>query len=276
MMMVRQWALAVRPLAAKQSHFRRPPSRAFAVDLGIVSTIQGGVIALHDALQPINWWATVGLSTVGVRVAMLPLVRYQLKNSLRFSKAVPEMTFLHQLLQERIQSGPVQPNEAIFLIRTYFRGIRSCMKLHEVTLFDILKIPILNATIFVTFVYSLRDLMLNGDPSMGFSTGGAFWFVDMTSKDPTLILPFAAATLTYFNLEVSFSNQQSRVAMFIKDLLQSCLLLAIPYYSMLPAGIFCYWIPSSVWIFVQQAITRNPTVLRKIGVLPELSLPRKP
>lgn len=54
------------PVAASTSSF---------VDT-VVAPVQAGLLALHES-SGLPWWATLGLTAVGVRTAFLPVVYYQ-------------------------------------------------------------------------------------------------------------------------------------------------------------------------------------------------------
>jgi YidC/Oxa1 family membrane protein insertase len=73
------------------------------------------------------------------------------------------------------------------------------------------------------------------------------------------------------SLELSL-HPHGKLILYIKDILQSILIFSIPLVIPLPAGIFCYWIPSGMFSISQTLLLRNPA-FRKFLKLP---LPVKP
>ena len=54
--------------------------------------------------------------------------------------------------------------------------------------------------------------------------------------------------------------------------MQTGVLVALPLTSLLPAGIFCYWIPSTLAITTQMLLLRQPAVLKLLNI----PVPQKP
>ena len=57
-----------------------------------------------------------------------------------------------------------------------------------------------------------------------------------------------------------------------KDLLQSSLLVSIPFIYLLPSGVFFYWIPSSIFGIIKNNLVRNIN-FQRIFKLPITSNP---
>lgn len=245
------------------------PKRKFATEViaGVPHLIQTTIDGLHVA-SGLPWWATLGVSTVFVRMSLLPLVRYQILASRKLAAAMPEINFLYQLLLQRLQGiDKSRTGERLRILGIFIKGVNACMKLHRISITEIVAYPFVNFTIFVTFIVSLRDMVTNAD-QYDMMEGGLFWFQNLSEEDKTFFLPISAVTCSYLGLELGFSATTGRFLLILKDFAQSLLMLALPSLCGLPAGVFCYWIPSSLFGILQTRALRDPRVLRMMKIPP--------
>jgi membrane protein insertase Oxa1/YidC/SpoIIIJ len=147
-------------------------------------------------------------------------------------------------------------------IVAFCRGVGASLVIHSASVTRAVMVPLLNVTSFIMFAYSLRSMVRNDSSSM-LNEGGFAWFLDLSTKDKTFILPLMAVSFSYMALELSFGiGQKTRLIVFIKDCLQMVTILSIPLVVALPAGIFFYWIPSVVFGMGQSALLRYQPFLK--------------
>jgi len=247
------------------------PKRHFTTDFPSAAE------AIQNALQTIHltyglpWWATIATSTIFVRTSLLPLVRSQILASRKLSAAIPELTFLFQLLRNRLAELPLRQNvQRMEVLNTFMKGFRATLILHEVNLAEILFYPLVNFSVFVTFVYSVRDMVIHGDSSLNLDAGGLFWFTDLSDKDRTYLLPLAAIGISYGAIELALGRNLGKIALLLKDILQSMLLVSMSFVSSLPAWVFCYWLPSSLFGIAQTLALRNARIAQLLRIPPPL------
>jgi YidC/Oxa1 family membrane protein insertase len=230
----------------------------------VLDTIQQGVIEFHT-LTSLPWYASIAASTLLVRFALLPLTRQQMISSHKFAKALPEISLLNELLKHSLThkhslNTVAQKKEAV---SEYVNGFNAALKIHNVRFSPMIVLPLVNLSVFITFIYAIRGLILYQD----FELGGTLWFEDLQDHDSTLILPVIAMTGTYASLELSFrSVEQGSFFAKVKDFMQTGVLMALPVTALLPAGIFCYWIPSTLAITTQMLLLRQPKVQKLLGI----------
>lgn len=99
-----------------------------------------------------------------------------------------------------------------------------------------------------------------------------------TQPDALLLLPLACLASTYMNLELGFAklHESRTILRFVKDNLQLLLLLGAPVTSTLPAGVFVYWLTSSLYGHAQHFALQNPGVRAALGFPPLLLAPPPP
>lgn len=261
--------------AARPSLYSYNPRRLLAMEsISVVPFIQSYLLEIK-ILSGLPWWSTIALSTIAVRAASLPLIRLQLIASRKLAVAMPEINFLFQLLRNRLRHIPIGKfDEQWKILAVFFRGVRACLVLHDVSVAELILYPMVNIGIFVSFVYSVRDMLNVRGGELGMDMDGMGWFVELSEKDKTFILPLSAIGLSYIATHIATSHAQGKVIIFIKDLIQSTLLLSVPMVANLPAGVFCYWIPSSIFGIGQSLLLRNATVQRLIKLPPPPQMKR--
>jgi YidC/Oxa1 family membrane protein insertase len=231
----------------------------------IISIVQQGLTDFH-ALSGLPWWATISASTILVKSALLPLVRLQIMASQRLGNAMPEINDLRMLLtkslSEKSANTSTEKSEAL---KSFFQGASAILTIHNASFVPLLVYPILNVSVFVTFVISMRG-MFDHDTTGALANGGIYWFRDLIAADDTMILPFTAISATYLAIELAFRGGAGPRMLFFKDALQCFVLLAAPITTTLPAGVFCYWIPSSLFGIAQNYLMKQPAVMRLLRI----------
>jgi membrane protein insertase Oxa1/YidC/SpoIIIJ len=237
----------------------------------LIQLIQTSLVSYQDATG-LPWWLTFATSTALFRVTVFPLVRLQIVNMTELAKAFPDIRLLYGLfMQRRRLSDRLSLNESYQLLAVFMKGSRASLIVHNFSLFKFFLYPSVNIAAFVTFLYSLRN-MVYSKTNDALTDGGISWFLDLTDKDPTFILPLTAVYLSYSGLLYSFSGNRSPIVRIMQDALQCLLLLGIPFYLQLPCGVFCYWIPSSIMSILQTKLLRTP-YFQKLFRIPA---PQKP
>lgn len=228
--------------------------------------IQTAIIGLQSTTGA-PWWATIAVSTIFARLSLVPLVRTQVIASQKLGVAMPELRFLNQLLQRRMKRIPLSNSEErMRILSVFFQGVNACFKIHDVSKIHVIAYPLLNMTLFMTFVFSVRDLILHTN-NYELMEGGMLWFVELAEKDPTLVLPFTALSLSYLALELGFGRVKDlQWASYLKDGCQSLVVLSVPFVVTLPAGVFCYWIPSSLFAIAQSLVLKSPYAQSMLGI----------
>ena len=111
--------------------------------------------------------------------------------------------------------------------------------------------------LFWTFVRGARGLAEENVPGM--NCEGLFWFMDLTSRDDTMILPLTALGLTYYNLDRRGRERGEEgwaPLEWLRASLQSLVVLAFPLTMHWPSLVFMYWIPSSLtWTLVSKGLS---------------------
>jgi len=201
-----------------------PPPPLPSVDDGVVGPFQTALesfqwllLWVHDTTG-LPWWASICLTTIGIRSAMLPVVWYQLNASAKLGKAVPELNYLYQLLRPELRKMPESDYSGrMAKFGLFIKGARASLRKHQnglkafpitTTLGSTAVAPLTQIPIFITFVFATRGLI--GEGGHGLAEEGALWFSDLTARDETLVLPLLAVASTYVNLELGLGGRARR------------------------------------------------------------------
>merc|ERR1711872_751494 len=103
--------------------------------------------------------------------------------------------------------------------------------------------PLVQGPLFLSFFLALRKMAETPVPS--FTTGGAFWFPDLTLADPQHILPIVCASTMLLAVElgmnemgVEMNNQQK----FVKYLMRGMCAVMVPIAWTFPTATVTYWV----------------------------------
>lgn len=304
----------------------------------VVDWIQQSFLQAHQHYN-IPWWVVFPVGTLGMRLILFPLVRQQMIEAMSLRKVIPEVNMLSSLYKKKVASLSQKEPSSVYTsglrvshlmsaTGSFLRGVKSTLVLHDVSVVRLMTPMVVNFSLFVTFVYSIRTLILQnsarygagghaaasaaGDTDTGtnsvplwdtnklmlenvldgnvtvlptgLDTGGLFWFTDLTQCDPTYILPVCSIGLSYLGINIAFRNTDkvqsagstNTVALsklpgpmlFFQEFALSALLLAVPFVSQLPAGVFLYWTTNSCFSISQSLLLRNEQFRKLIKVLP--------
>ena len=233
--------------------------------------IQEGLVAFK-LMSGLPWWATFACSTVSIRILLVAAVRKQIIETSKVAYAIPELTFLAKLLRNRFAELPfsdIKSRSKIF--GTFWKGVKACFRLHDVSPIKIVSYPLFNIGIFFGLVYSIRRLIINPsseEQRQSIQNGGLLWYRNLQLRDKTYLLPLTSVGVTYLSIEYSFKIVRNTPAfmVLIKDLLQSSLILGLPFIATLPCGVFFYWIPSSLCAIGITAMLRRPSVMKILRI----------
>lgn len=126
------------------------------------------------------YWQTIILTTVGLRLALIPLSVSSIQNTNRMSILRPAMAKLKE--QQERHPNPTDP-----IVKERFDNqTRQMMIDHKVNPVRSLAMPFIQLPIFLSLYFALNSM---GSYFPGYATGGDFWFTDLTAADPTYIFP---------------------------------------------------------------------------------------
>mmetsp|Transcript_15279 Transcript_15279/g.18544 ORF Transcript_15279/g.18544 Transcript_15279/m.18544 type:complete len:323 (+) Transcript_15279:50-1018(+) len=246
-----------------------PNARGLSSDsFSILAPFQDSLVAFHS-VTGLPWWATFACFTIGFRTSLLPLSFVARKNTekLMSGESLKHTMHLSKLYEREVaplrkelmlhqrnkNKAGVQSATQDLVRLTWMRihGQFSVWKMTKVNPAWSLAMPITQSIVFIVYVLSVRDLIQSGN--LDLTNQGIAWFLDLSQRDTTYLLPVLALSSTYASIEQGLrggflqSKKDTGIGDKIGSLFQSLLILSFPLSSQLPAAVFMYWIPSSLF-----------------------------
>ncbi len=256
----------------------RPPARplttagagaaAGAAVTGPVSlTVEGlAAVQLHTGLP---WWVAISGSAVALRIALLPALWYQLSETRRFVALRPQFAV--------VRAEVAQIADPSARASAYLRGVWRTARAAGVQPLAVVGMPLLQIPLLIVAILAVRRLVLEPASearAASLRQGGAAWFTDLTAKDASRVLPLAAVVMTVANFQLAFSASRNPVWGVVRDLFQGGCVVLFPFYAELPAGVFLYWVPNSLWSLAQTAAVRRTAASQSLrGMAPAATAP---
>ncbi|PRW56043.1 mitochondrial inner membrane OXA1 [Chlorella sorokiniana] len=227
--------------------------------------VQNLLVAVHDATG-LPWWQSIMVTTLAMRVATLPVMIAQIKNTYRMSQARPEMEALMEYVKEEQARGNMDA------AMQHQQRVLQVWKKYNCNPFKSLLGIFVQAPIFIGFFSALRGFAAHKLPSL--AEGGALWFTDLTVADPTYMLPALAGLSFLATVELGAADgmegQPEATRKKMKNAMR-VVALAVPLVSTsMPASVFMYWTASNVFSLGQTMMLKVPLVKKVLG-LPDLS-----
>lgn len=218
-----------------------------------VGIVQNCMEYLHIGLD-LPWWTCIMIGTVFVRTIIFPLVIMSQRNSAKMNNNLPQMQFLQLKLTEARQSG-----NQIDAAR-YSQEMVSFMKDKELNPFKNMLVPLAQAPLFISFFIGLRQ-MANA-PVESLTTGGLFWFVDLTVPDQFFLLPIITSFTMLATIEVGTDGARLASANLqtMKYVLRALPFVILPFTVNFPGAILTYWTCSNFISLAQVGVLKIPKV----------------
>ncbi|KAG6515648.1 hypothetical protein ZIOFF_026077 [Zingiber officinale] len=240
-----------------------------------VAALQHLIDAVHS-FTGLNWWASIALTTVLIRMLTVPLLLSQMKSTVKLSAALLFFSYMikPEMEQIREQMDTMDPKS----LQEGQKRMKELFKKHGVTPFTPLKGLFIQGPVFMSFFFAISN-MVEKVPS--FKGGGTLWFTDLTTPDPQYILPILTALVFFATVELNMLEgmEGNSMAKTMKNFSRGLAVLTVPFTASFPKAIFCYWVTSNLFslgygfglmnsMFGSTVVKRPP--VRKFLNLPEV------
>ncbi|XP_062228201.1 ALBINO3-like protein 2, chloroplastic [Phragmites australis] len=235
--------------------------------VGVSGLATSTVVDLIDgfhSLTGLPWWITISLSTVAMRLSILPALTLQLQKTAKIGELFRK---LPPPLPPPLSGRSFRDQFSLFQKKRKELGCPSF--LWNFAYFSV-QFPC-----FILWMMSIRSMCLNNHP--GFDNGGTLWFHNLTEFPHGAlgpVFPILVAGLHYLNVQISFQGSQIKnhpgifglLAKYYKIYLD---ILAIPLFLIayvVPQGSLVYWTTNGLFSVAQQLSLRNNAVRKKLGL----------
>lgn len=218
-----------------------------------------GVHFVHE-MTGLHYAGSIFAATCIVRMVILPLAIRGQRAASRMAHVQPEL----QVIKQRYEAlgTPTQAEQKAFA-----EQMKSLFARYDVKPFASLAAPLVQAPLFIGMFFGMKKM-----PEIyptEFSTGGLFWFVDLTIPDPTYVLPIICgvsflATIETGKEQMVDANPTSGPMMV--NAFRAMAFVAVPVMTTFPAAMLCYWVPNNCITLMQAIVLRQPFVKKQLGI----------
>ncbi|KAG0553136.1 hypothetical protein BDA96_01G568700 [Sorghum bicolor] len=221
---------------------------------------------LLDAVQSftgLNWWATIALTTVMIRLVTVPLLINQMKSTMKLNEMRPEIEAINEEMRNSTDPRSMEVGK---------QKLGELFLRHGVTPLTPLKGLFIQGPIFMSFFFAISN-MVEKVPSM--KGGGMYWFTDLTTPDNLFILPVLTSLTFLATVELNMQDgmEGNPMAKTMKKVSRFFGVMFVPFTIGFPKAIFFYWVTSNLFSLVYGAVLRNPAVRLCLNLPPLESHP---
>lgn len=223
-----------------------------------VAALQHVIDAVHS-FTGFNWWASIIVTTLLIRGATVPLLINQLKATTKLTLMRPHLEEIRQQMSDKAMD-PMALAEGQ-------KQMKKLFKEYGVSPLTPLKGLFIQGPIFVSFFLAISN-MTEKVPS--FKSGGAYWFLDLTTPDSLYILPILTGLTFWITVECNMQEglEGNPIAATMKKVSRVFAVASVPLTMGFPNAIFCYWVTSNLFSLFYGLALKAPGVKKFLG-LPE-------
>lgn len=217
------------------------------------------VNAFHDLTGLEYGWSIFGV-TVILRLALFPLMVQSQMTTSRMAHVQPELNMMKQRYEAI--GTPSRQDQLQFS-----KNIKALFAKYQVNPMRAFVAPLVQLPLFMGMFFGLRKM-----PSIfpeEFSTGGMFWFVDLTVPDPLYILPVASAVTFLALIEMGKEQMMAQNAqqgkLFI-NVFRAMSLVMLPVCISFESAMLVYWTSNNLLSMGQTQILKTPAFRKYFGI----------
>lgn len=217
---------------------------------------------LHETTG-LEYWAVIVCTTMLLRVFITPLMILSQYTSSRMSHASIEMKSLREKYDKLGNPTPIEQKQ-------FMKSLQNVFKRYKINPLHALMAPLVQLPLFLSMFFGLKQM-----PHIfvdDFSTGGIYWFKDLTSPDPYYILPLASSCTFMILVELGRSQMKDSSSMdpktsaMILNAMRLFSILLIPMTLGFESSMLCYWVTNNTLTIFQTSALYNPAVKKYFGI----------
>jgi YidC/Oxa1 family membrane protein insertase len=214
---------------------------------------------LHD-VTGMGYAGSIVASTCILRLCILPLAIRGQRAASRMAHLQPEL----QMMKKRYEAlGTATQAET----RAFTDEVKALFKRYDVKPFASIATPLVQAPIFIGMFFGMRKMPELFPEQL--STGGLWWFADLTVPDPTYILALSCGVSFFATIEAGKDQMLDANPQYgptIVNAFRALSLAMVPVITTFPSAMLCYWVPNNFITLVQSVVLRNDFVKKQLGI----------
>ncbi|KAL5054273.1 hypothetical protein RYX36_034955 [Vicia faba] len=235
-----------------------------------IQAVQYLIDAVHS-YTGLNWWADIVLTTLLIRIATIPILLYQLKDTSKLALFTLQMKERTKEMKKQIEMKTLDRETALKAIvesqRPHIERLRE-KGVHPYLHFTG---SFINCSVFITFFLAIANM---AEKMPSFKHGGAFWFTDLTTPDALYILPVLTGLsyLVIVECDMQKGTEGIPISEKKKNISRALALLIVPIAMSFPKAVCCFWITSNLFSLPYGMVLKAPGAKKTLGI-PEVDKP---
>jgi len=201
------------------------------------------------------WWVSIIVAVLGVRVLLFPVAVRSARYGLIMKEIQPTLTDL--MARTRL----AQQENNYVLMRQLSAEMSSIYNQYGVSLFTGMKFALIQAPIFLSFFWALRQM---AEHVPGFTTGGWGFFTDLSAFDPYMRLPILSAVLFAVAAEWGTESIRSTPNPIVsRVIMYAFAAISIVVSRYFPMALHVYWISSSIFSLISMMLIKRTPLFKR-------------
>ncbi|GME89735.1 unnamed protein product [[Candida] boidinii] len=230
------------------------------------SDIMQTIFEYVHVFSGLPWWATIVVTTLGVRLALFPLFVKSSDAMARSAAVQPESKKLRKELNIATARGDQRLRNVKML------ELRELNKINGIKMTHLFIAPATQITYGIGTFFGIREMC--NKPVEGFDTQGYAWFQDLTATDPYIGLQLISAAVYMVSFRLGGDSGVNNFSPAMRKVFQFLPLASIVFTWNLSSGVVLYFAANGIASIVQANVLKSKTFRKWLGMAP-LVPPRK-
>lgn len=214
---------------------------------------------LHIGLD-LEWWQTIAVTTLMMRLILFPAVVMAQRNMANMGNSTPQMAALQEKMSDARRRGDMMESAMLGQELQKFMTKKGINPLKNA-------IPIMcQVPVFMSFFFALRGMA--NCPVESMTTGGLYWFENLTLADPFYLLPLLTSSTLYLQLRLGAEGARlDQMGPKMKIAMTVLPFIMLPVTINFPTAVNFYWLTTNVISLLQSRFLKIQ-VMRKALKIP--------
>lgn len=209
-----------------------------------VGMVQSFLEMLHVTCG-LPWYLTIAATALCVRVLIFPIMVALQQNNARLKNNLPELEAVQKQLKEASKNHDQVATMQLTQELRMLYNEKNCSPLKSIVM------PLLQMPIFITTFFAINGMV--SAPVESFHTGGALWFIDLTTTDSYYLLPAIMSASLAVNIQMAMDQNMmaNENAKIMRILMRLAPFISFPLTMHFNAAILCYWVTNNLLTILQ-------------------------
>jgi len=229
------------------------------------------LIELIHVTCDVPWWLSIVITTVVIRASMLPVVVLSQRAAANLANCSPRM----QALQKKVSDAKAAQDN--ILASKHTTELMRFMQDNKINPLKGALMPMVQMPVFMCMFFGLRRMA--NLPVLSMTTGGLFWWTDLTVSDPYYLLPLLTCGTMFLTIQMAMDQQKMAATSdgmnLMVKLIKFIPFITLPIMAQFPSALTCYWLTTNIISLIQGPTLKVPAVRKALNIPLLVQHPKK-